>query len=325
MKKFILLFIIISLKGFSYEIGSSYISISPSYQRGDFHSKIKNDKINSFYSEKIKDINNTALDFEAQKCFFDNFLIQLNAAFAFGSSHNSYLNLLSPIGETPFQLSTLANFSYDTDTYRWKIGARLGYHYRLGAIVLQPKIGFSYNDLKFKRQKISLYPFSNQQLTTTITGTIFPYNDVSCHWYSPLLGIDLIFLIDPYSNWNLLASYEYLIGPANFSTNYLHDETVTTPIATKLLFYNEKQKSTKYGDGHFLDLGIRYSPNKWLFFQLGFQYEHFRIFSKNIKAGWKGYSIENNILTNNNFLIESSLSRLRYQSFNFYLSLALQY
>ena len=206
-----------------------------------------------------------------------------------------------------------------------KIGTKLGYHYRLGAIVFQPKIGFVYNDLKLKRHKISPYPFRVQQLTTSAAGTIFPYNDIDVRWYTPIFGLDLIFLIDPNANWNLLACYEYLIGPAHFSTYYLHNEIATTPTSRKMLFYKEKQKSTKAGDGHFLDLSLRYGVSRWFFFGLGFQYEHFRIFSGNIKDEYNGYFIENNIRTNNSFNLKPRLSDLRFQSFNFYISLAVEY
>jgi len=326
MKKLVLLIVIIfSLEAYPYEVGPSYVLFSFSYQRGDFSSSINDSKVNSLYREKIKNIDSMGFSFDLQSLFVECILLQFQGSFAFGSSHSSHINLLAPVGERPFTLSAPASFKYDSDSFKWNIKTKLGYHYRLGAIVLQPKLGFAFTDLTFKREKISPYPFRAQNLTTLATGTIFPFNDIKCHFYSPLIGLDLIFLIDPHANWNLLASYEYLIGPANYTTYYLIDENVTTATSSKMLFYKEKQKSSKPADGHFLDLGIRYGINRWFFFGLGFQYEHFRIFSGNIKDEYRGYIIENNIRTNNSFTLKPRLSKLRYQSMNFYLSLALQY
>jgi len=326
MKKLFILFIIIfSLKAYPYEVGPSYVLLTSSYQRGDFSSSIKDTKIHSFYREKIKNIDSANFSFDAQSLFMDSILLQLQGSFAFGSSHKSYINLQAPVGERPFALSALANFSYDSNTFKWNIKTKLGYHYRLGAIVLQPKIGFAFTDLQFTREKLSPYPINVQNITTLITGTIFPFNDTKCHFYSPLIGLDLIFLIDPHAHWNLLASYEYLIGPADYTTYYLVKENVTTATSSKMLFYKEKQKSSKAADGHFLDLGIRYGINRWFFFGLGFQYEHFRIFSGNINDEYTGYIIENNNRIDSNFTLKPRLSHLRYQSMNFYLSLALQY
>ena len=308
----------------SYEFTASFPTLSAGYKQGKIHTQIQEKENFYFFQEKIDDLKEVlfAIDSNMQ---LSSWFMELHFDLAYGSSHNTHIQYQAPLDIDPFAATALFALAPTMHSFCCSGQMNIGYSYRITAIKLQPKIGFNYHDIALKRENIYADSITTLTPQKIINSLVLPNKDLSYKWYTPLIGINMLFLIDPYSPLQFSLSYEYLFGPTKYKTTYYYDEIIIQRNAIRYLDMQEELIAKKWGDGHIVHLRLHLGCSSHFFLRLGFAYETRKIFKNTVNNTFHGIQEEQHTSSTIRITDPLYMSHCRIESFIGFLEVSLQY
>lgn len=270
----------------SYTFNSTNIGLCIAYRQDEMSWSFSDTRIpepNSI-KEKIDDMH--IIEIGIQASYLEPMMPygRMRALYGFSWSDDNNFTLIQKAQSSDQALTAIINNQaiYSLSGHIWDTKAALGYTYQFGPISFAPVIGFMYEAENCNRKNAPEFFYSNNNNSNPISATSGAGSGISFLYYAPLIGLDLIFHLGPYSNIQIQTGYEYLYGWFYMDSSYYLNSSVEQQAPLQTTGRTEKTNIhvSEYAYANVFHLNALIGINAELTVGIDFEYE-----ARNVKAG----------------------------------------